>query len=70
MNCDQCQMVSINGVACHEIGCPNANKVWRDGIWLSTHACPECGSVYDDYDDMARCCTDTESHLEQSEDGS
>lgn len=24
--CDQCVMVRINGVACHEHGCPNARK--------------------------------------------
>lgn len=23
MNCDQCEMLSINGVPCHETGCPN-----------------------------------------------
>jgi nitrogenase subunit NifH len=22
--CDQCQLVRINGVVCHETGCPNA----------------------------------------------
>ena len=21
--CDQCEMISVNGQACHEIGCPN-----------------------------------------------
>lgn len=26
MKCDQCEMLSINGVACHETGCPNADK--------------------------------------------
>ena len=26
MKCDQCEMLSINGVACHEIGCPNSKK--------------------------------------------
>ena len=36
--CDQCQMVSINGVNCHEIGCPNAKEDYakRDG-------CQWCG---------------------------
>ena len=28
MKCDQCEMLSINGVACHEIGCPNSKKTW------------------------------------------
>ena len=29
MHCDQCEMVSINGVACHEFGCPNRYKKWN-----------------------------------------
>jgi lipoate synthase len=28
MKCNQCQMLSINGIACHETGCPNIKKVW------------------------------------------
>lgn len=24
--CSQCEVLVINGVACHEIGCPNATK--------------------------------------------
>lgn len=24
MPCDQCQVLSINGMACHETGCPNS----------------------------------------------
>lgn len=24
--CDQCQALSINGTACHELGCPNWQK--------------------------------------------
>jgi putative nucleotidyltransferase with HDIG domain len=26
--CNQCEMISINGVPCHESGCPNEHKVW------------------------------------------
>lgn len=29
--CDQCQQIRINGIVCHEIGCPN-----------QTHECREC----------------------------
>lgn len=25
MTCNECEMLSINGVACHETGCPNAS---------------------------------------------
>lgn len=28
VKCDQCQMLSINGIATHETGCPNSRKVW------------------------------------------
>ena len=30
MNCDQCEAATINGVFCHEQGCPNRNKVYDD----------------------------------------
>lgn len=33
--CSQCQAVAVNGVACHEHGCPN-----------QTHECAECGEIY------------------------
>lgn len=29
VGCSQCEAVVINGVACHEHGCPNAAKVKR-----------------------------------------
>ena len=29
---DQCEALAINGVPCHEAGCPNSRKPWvRDG---------------------------------------
>ena len=28
-SCDRCEAVTINGVACHETGCPNSYS-WRD----------------------------------------
>jgi len=34
--CDQCEIVYINGVKCHEIGCPDA---WKD----ETRECKWCG---------------------------
>ena len=50
MNCDQCQMLSINGAACHETGCPNARKEWNDVIqeWVKVHECRECGCTFED----------------------
>lgn len=26
IRCDQCEVLVINGVICHEFGCPNKNK--------------------------------------------
>lgn len=26
--CKQCNALSINGIACHEHGCPNSKKPW------------------------------------------
>ena len=37
--CHSCQLVRINGVVCHEAGCPDA---WRD----STRECAWCGSDF------------------------
>lgn len=36
IKCTQCQMLSINGVPCHETGCPNSNKVWsiEENDWI------------------------------------
>ena len=36
MSCQSCEMISINGMACHETGCPDA---WRD----RPRVCRECG---------------------------
>lgn len=43
--CDQCQMLNINGVNCHEHGCPNKNKHWDQEReqWIAYFECPECG---------------------------
>ena len=36
MPCDQCELLMINGVRCHETGCPAA---WQD----YSRECKECG---------------------------
>jgi len=38
-SCDQCQMLSINGVPCHEHGCPSA---WK----TEERECKWCGSSF------------------------
>lgn len=37
--CDSCEMLSINGVACHEIGCPDS---WKGSV----RECNECGREF------------------------
>ncbi|MFW6061590.1 MAG: hypothetical protein ACOC93_02160 [Planctomycetota bacterium] len=37
--CDSCSPSRINGVLCHEQGCPDA---WRD----ETRSCQECGTEF------------------------
>ena len=37
--CDSCEVLFINGVKCHETGCPNAHK---DQVL----ECPECGQDF------------------------
>lgn len=46
MTCDQCSAVMIQGVYCHETGCPNARR----------YECRECGSMYAHRDEAAVCC--------------
>ena len=45
MNCDQCQAAMINGVFCHESGCPNTKKTWVQDreSWVKFIRCFECG---------------------------
>ena len=47
--CDQCNMLSINGHACHEHGCPNSGKRFdpeRDE-WVAQRRCFVCGYARD-----------------------
>jgi hypothetical protein len=45
-SCNQCEMLAINGVNCHETGCPNEGKTWSPERqeWVRYNPCPECGS--------------------------
>jgi translation initiation factor 2 beta subunit (eIF-2beta)/eIF-5 len=44
MRCDQCEALMINGVFCHETGCPNTHAKVVDGKWVKMYECRECGS--------------------------
>ena len=47
--CDACEIVVINGVLCHESGCPDS---WRD----ETRECRECGREFSPADRRAEHC--------------
>jgi hypothetical protein len=56
MGCDQCQMMQIQGVPCHEQGCPNMGARWdsENGMWIPQRECFECGMEVDEDDP---CCS-------------
>jgi hypothetical protein len=43
IKCDQCDACMINGVFCHETGCPNSRKRWENGEWVKYRKCFTCG---------------------------
>lgn len=45
INCDQCELLTINGVLCHENGCPNTHSRFDvdSGEWVKQRECFECG---------------------------
>lgn len=47
--CNSCEMLSINGVACHEIGCPDVPHVCD---------CFQCGGEFESDSRHARVCPD------------
>lgn len=53
-NCNGCQMISINGIACHETGCPDA---WRD----QPKECFECGCEFLRETRHQRTCEDCQN---------
>ena len=53
--CDQCEAMMINGVFCHEQGCPNQGKDPRTGeLWKKE--CYECGLRFTPKYDGHRTC--------------
>jgi hypothetical protein len=48
IGCSQCQAMTINGIACHETGCPNAKhecKGCNNLIPIREKYCPECNGI-------------------------
>lgn len=55
MRCDSCEMLMINGVPCHERGCPRGGDRYDSDTqtWVAQYVCRECGCTVDRTDD---CC--------------
>lgn len=55
ISCPYCEMLSINGVPCHETGCPNMGARWDADSedWIKQRQCFECGCTVDTDDP---CC--------------
>jgi hypothetical protein len=45
----------INGVFCHETGCPNSRKQYRYGAWIRIVECRECGSEVEEGTECQEC---------------
>lgn len=60
LHCAQCAALSINGVFCHEISCPNSGSRFDhvSGDWIKQRECCICGYTCDV--DSA-CCSDSDS---------
>ena len=50
MLCDSCDAVFINGLKCHEHGCPDA---WKD----YKIKCPNCDKMFKPKEKDQKCCT-------------
>ena len=63
ISCDQCQMLSINGIACHETGCPNMGARWdsESGEWIKQRKCFTCGYTVDADSECCNGETDDEA---------
>lgn len=71
MKCDQCQMLTINGINTHETGCPNAKKKWdsEEGVWYRLFECSECGECGDEVREGYTCnCGDLDWEPDEDED--
>ena len=67
MKCDQCEMLSINSVPCHETGCPNSKKTWVEDRqeWVRFLPCSICGC---DVEVGTQCdCEESESWIFEDE---
>lgn len=63
LSCDQCELLSICGVPCHERGCPNTNARFDRDLdrWVKQYDCDECGQTLDVGDP---CCGFDDEEIE------
>ncbi len=60
-HCDQCHCMLIQGVLCHEIGCPES---WRDTV----RDCHECGFEFiPEESDQYHCQSCIDDHSQRCE---
>lgn len=57
MSCNQCEALMINGVFCHETGCPNSRKRYDEDLdtWIAQYKCFTCGCLTDE---DSNCCSE------------
>lgn len=51
MRCESCQVLYVNGVRCHETGCPDA---WKDEV----RECKECGGEFEPSASRQQTCSE------------
>lgn len=49
IGCHSCELIRINGIVCHETGCPDA---WKD----YTRECKWCGTKFKPEERHQECC--------------
>jgi hypothetical protein len=61
IRCDQCELLRVNGIVCHETGCPNAGKHFdpETSEWTRYVSCRECGELQVEGES---CCEDEAAH--------
>jgi hypothetical protein len=52
LRCPSCELARINGIVCHETGCPDA---WRTAV----RSCDWCGTEFAPADANQRFCDDS-----------
>jgi hypothetical protein len=52
MSCPSCQLATINGVLCHEMGCPDSHL-------FTARECDWCGAAFEPESQFQRFCDDS-----------